>query len=127
MKLSIRSHYLLFIFTIFVYMACSQQARLSDLEFKPDTGYIYLDGNVFTGTAWSSDGKTISITCNNGVVVALTAYHANGAKAIVSKKILGKGTCYDETGKQITMDDIIKYYPQLIEQIAAMTYEIKGI
>lgn len=87
MRPSIYSHYLLFIFPILVCMACSKQTRLSDLDFNPDTGYIYLDGSVFTGTAWSSDGKTISITCNNGVVVALAAYHADGSKAIVSKNI----------------------------------------
>lgn len=112
---------------MFICMACSSRTELGDLEYRQSTGCMYLNGKAFTGEAWSSDGKTISITCNNGLVNMAVAYHVNGAKAIVTKSLFVECICYDETGCQITMDELIKYYPQLIEQIAAMTYEIKGL
>lgn len=31
-------------------------------------------GNAFDGTAWSSDGKTLSIEVNNGILVCLKMY-----------------------------------------------------
>ncbi len=38
-------------------------------------------GNAFDGTAWSSDGKTLSIEVNNGILVCLKMYYENGEMA----------------------------------------------
>lgn len=113
--------------TALLCLSCSSRVELADLEFKKDTQYVYLNGKVFTGTAWSSDYKTICITCKNGVVYSLTAYHENGAKAIESTSLLGEGKCFDQAGHPMEMDDFINTYPELVEQIAAITYELKGI
>lgn len=41
-------------------------------------------GNAFDGTAWSSDGKTLSIEVNNGILVCLKMYYENGEMATYS-------------------------------------------
>lgn len=107
--------------------SCSSRTELSDLEFRRQTQYVYLDGKAFTGEAWSSDNKTIRLVCKNGIVQSLTAYHENGTKAIESTSLLGEGKCFDDVGNPIKIDDFMKSYPALVDQIAAMTYEIKGI
>lgn len=115
------------ILTVLLCMACSSRTELSELKLEKTTQYVYLNGKAFTGTAWSSDGKTISVTCKNGIVQSVIAYHENGAKAIESSSLLGKGKCFDQAGNPVKIDDFIKAYPGLVEQIAAITYEIRGI
>lgn len=86
---------------------------LYELDFTEDTdrksGNIFnvfvhdKKGNVFDGTAWSSDGKTLSIEVNNGTLVCLKMYYENGKIAIYST--LQQRTCYDKDGNEISETD----------------------
>ena len=60
-------------------------------------------GNAFDGTAWSSDGKTLSIVVNNGILVCLKMYYENGQIATYST--LQQRTCYDKDGNEISETD----------------------
>ena len=60
-------------------------------------------GNAFDGTAWSSDGKSLSIEVNNGILVCLTMYYESGKIAIYST--LQQRTCYDKDGNEISETD----------------------
>lgn len=60
-------------------------------------------GNAFDGTAWSSDGKSLSIEVNNGILVCLKMYYENGKIAIYST--LQQRTCYDKDGNEISETD----------------------
>lgn len=60
-------------------------------------------GNAFDGTAWSSDGKTLSIEVNNGILVCLKMYYENGEMATYST--LQQRTYYDKDGNVISETD----------------------
>ena len=108
-------------------ISCSTKPELSDLEIKGKDKLVYLDGQTFNGTAWSSDGKTLSITCHNGIVDSMVVFHENGLKAIKNTSLYGEGTCYDVYGKPISFEEFIGCYPCLVERVAAFSYELKGL
>ena len=60
-------------------------------------------GNAFDGIAWSSDGKTLSIEVNNGILVCLKMYYENGKIAIYTT--LQQHTFYDKNGNEISETD----------------------
>ena len=60
-------------------------------------------GNAFDGTAWSSDGKTLAIEVNNGILVCLKMYYENGEMATYST--LQQRTYYDKDGNVISETD----------------------
>ena len=60
-------------------------------------------GNAFDGTAWSSDGNTLSIEVNNGILVCLKMYYENGEMATYST--LQQRTYYDKDGNVISETD----------------------
>ena len=64
-------------------------------------------GNAFDGTAWSSDGKTLSIEVNNGILVCLKMYYENGEMATYST--LQQRTYYDKDGNVIS-ETVDEYY-----------------
>lgn len=107
-------------------VACTSRPTLSDLKIS-ERKFVYYEGNAFNGTAWSSDGKTISITCHNGVVDSVMVYHKNGNKAIKSNRLCGEGTFYDTEGNPISVDDFIQCYPSLVEEVASLSYEMNGL
>lgn len=63
-------------------------------------------GNAFDGTAWSSDGKTLSIEVNNGILVCLKMYYENGK--IATYNTLQQHTFYDKDGNEINEADFRK-------------------
>ena len=113
------------LFLALALISCSSKTRLSDLEVIERQ--VYCEGKVFSGMAWSSDGKTMSITCHDGIVDSIMVYHANGRKAIMSTSLYGKGECFNDDGIPNSIEELIKYYPGLIEQVATLSYEIKGL
>ena len=108
-------------------ISCTSTPSLSDLEIVGSSKLVYCEGKAFSGTAWSSDGKTMCITCHNGIVDSMVVYHANGRKAIKSITLYSKGECFDDSGKSISMEELIENYPKLIDQVAAASYELKGL
>lgn len=108
-------------------ISCTSKPSLSDLEIIGDPKLVYSEGKIFSGTAWSSDGKTMSITCHDGIVDSIMVYHANGRKAIKSTSLYGKGECFNDYGMPISLEELIKYYPNLTEQVAEISYEVKGL
>lgn len=109
------------------FISCSSEPCFSDLEIVGEHKLVYCESKVFSGTAWSSDGKTMSITCHYGKVDSIMVYHANGCKAIKSTSLYGKGECFNNHGIPIGIEELMKYYPELIEQVATLSYEIKGL
>lgn len=63
-------------------------------------------GNAFDGTAWSSDGKTLSIEVNNGILVSLKMYYENGK--IATYNTLQQHIFYDKDGNEISEADFRK-------------------
>lgn len=57
---------------------------LSDLVYYEKKGIkIFYKGNeIFTGTAWASDGRTLSINCENGTLIGATLYNPNGSRGV---------------------------------------------
>lgn len=115
------------LFLILATTSCSTRPHLSDLEIKGECNHVYFKGKAFTGTALSSDGKTMSITCHNGIVDSIVVYHGNGRRAIRCTSLYGKGDFYDSFGTPICIEDFIRYYPGFVEQISAASYELKGL
>lgn len=97
-----------------------------DLRIKDNSGFLYnKDGTVFTGTAWSSDEKTIKIEVTNGVITQTTMYHPNGTIAIKGES--GNATFYDANGSVITKHEFKEKYPELRSQSEAIKYEFNLI
>ena len=109
------------------FISCTSTPSFSDLEIVGTATLVCCEGKAFTGTAWSSDGKTMSITCHDGIMDSMMVYHANGRKAIKSMTLYGKGDCFDASGKAISMEELIENYPGLIDQVASASYELKGL
>ena len=101
------------------------KTHFSDLDFRKDHGNEFAykkDGTVFTGTAWSSDNKTLKIDVNNGVITTLTLFHSNGKVASTGSK--RNMTYYDANGNVITKQEFKKNYPDIIDQTFAIEHEI---
>ena len=94
---------------------------LSDLHFDDKYQYAYLNGSSFDGTIWSSDGKRMSLTCEEGLVKSIYVYHKNGSVAIRSTAFFELGRFFDESGSEIQIDSFMKKYPLIIEDIATIT------
>ena len=58
---------------------------LSQLEYTSNNGIklIYKDNVLFTGEAWSSDGKAFCIICQNGRLLELQGKNQNQTNALV--------------------------------------------
>ena len=107
------------------------KTHFTDLDFRRDHGNEYAykkDGSVFTGTAWSSDGKTMKIVVNNGVISSATVYHSNGNIAgTVHPGNRGSDTYYDTNGTVITKQQFKQQYPDVMVQVGAFEHEVHYI
>lgn len=110
-------------------LSCDQlgigKKYFNDLEFREDRRnyYAYKDGKVFDGTAWSSDGKTIKIEVNNGLVISVVGYHPNGNIAMETKTN-GSETYYDEDGRTLSKAEFKQRYPNMEAQFNAFEPEL---
>lgn len=120
-----RKLFILFaMFTCFISCDFIGKKHLGDLDLrlKNNKGFLYnKDGSVFTGTAWSSDEKTIKIEVTNGVITQTTMYHPNGNIAITGGS--GNYTFYDVNGSIISKSEFKEQYPELRSQSEAIKYE----
>ena len=83
-------------------------------------------GMYFFGTAWSSDGKTIKIDVNNGVITNVTMYHSNGNVAGTARPGASKSeTYYDINGNTITRQQFKQQYPEVMIQVGAFEHEVQ--
>lgn len=118
---------LIAIITLF---SCTGKTHLSELTFeedrKMDCLYAYRNGEVYSGSAWSSDEKSFVVNISNGVVRSLTFYHANGNVAVSSDAASGP-TYYDEDGNVISKREMQNKYPELVRQMLAITREMPGL
>jgi hypothetical protein len=67
---------------------------------------IYKDGELFSGTAWSSDGATMKIIVDRGVLTRIYVFHDNGSVAMCS--IEGNGRVenyYFDDSKKVERND----------------------
>lgn len=122
---------LLVLFTCLISCGNLGKTNLTDLDFRRDRGneYVYKkDGTVFSGTAWSSDGKTVKIEVNNGVLTTVTVYHSNGKIAATVQQGTNKScSYYDLYGNTITESQFRKQYANVITQIGAFEHEVHYI
>ena len=115
--------------SLILLIACDAVGKhyLKDLDFRRDHGNEYAynkDGSVFTGTAWSSDGKTVKIEVNNGVINYVTLYHSNGDIAAQYTAGSRIGNYYDTNGNQISEQQFKKEYPEVMVQLGAFEHEV---
>lgn len=115
--------------SLFILVACDAIGKhyLKDLDFRRDHGNEYAynkDGSVFTGTAWSSDGKTVKIEVNNGVINYVTLYHSNGDIAAQYTAGSRIEKYYDTNGNQISEQQFKKEYPEVMVQLGAFEHEV---
>lgn len=122
---------ILLMFTCFISCDNLGKTYLTDLDFRKDHGNEYAykkDGSVYTGTAWSSDGKTVKIEVSNGVITTATFYHSNGNIAgIAYPGSHGSDIYYDLNGNSITRQQFQQQYPNVIAQLGAFEHEVHYI
>ena len=115
------------------FISCGKIGKIhfTDLDFRKGGGNEYAynkDGSVFTGTAWSSDEKTMKIEVNNGVINKVTLYHSNGkVAASVHLGNSGSRLYFDTNGISITKQQFKRQYPNLLAQSSAFEYEVHYI
>ena len=107
------------------------KTHFTDLDFRRDRGNEFAykkDGTVFTGTAWSSDGKTVKIDVSNGVITTVTVYHSNGNIAGTTHPgSRGSDAFYDTNGNSLTEQQFMRQYPDVMAQLNALEYEVHYI
>jgi hypothetical protein len=122
---------ILAMFTCFISCDNLGKTHFTDLDFRKDHGNEYAykkDGTVFSGTAWSSDGKTVKIDVSNGVITTVTVYHSNGNIAgIAHPGTRGSDTFYDLNGNTITEQQFEQQYPNVVVQLGAFEHEVHYI
>ena len=129
--MKIRNRFLALLVAVTAIVSCNRIGKtyFSELVFRRDHGNEYAykkDGNVFSGTAWSSDGKTIKIDVNNGVITNATMYHSNGNIAATARSGASKSeTYYDINGNTITKQQFEKQYPEVMIQVGAFEHEVQ--
>ena len=110
--------------------SCGGKTYLSELKYVEDKETNSLcaydkDGNPFNGTAWSKDGKTLSIEVDNGLVITERAFHKNGEIAVFVSFNSKEPIYYDETGKEITEDEAKEQInSETMARIRAAGYEM---
>ena len=119
MKKSILS---LAIATVLLLLAsCSEKkVRVTQLLFNETVTNAYLDGEKYTGEAWSDDGKTVCVAFDNGAITSVNVFHTNGTVAVSGKSLSGKAQYFDEEGNEISVDDLIMNYPDIIQRLNKM-------
>lgn len=105
----------------------SGKIHFSELEFRKGQKYAYKNGEAFSGTAWSSDEKSFSMTADGGVVIGAKAYHSNGRVAIDGDPVNKIRTHYDEYGNVMSEAEFKSKYPHIMQKVKAFSYEIKEI
>lgn len=106
------------------------KTHLIDLDFRKDNRNEFAynkDGTVFTGTAWSSDEKTIKIVAKNGVITSITFYHNNGQVAAFISEYENRRAFYDHEGKLTDEKEFEFWYSKLVAQIKAFENEMHFI
>ena len=124
--------HLFFILTIFVLTisACGRGGtttiHFSDISVERDglKKYAFIDGSLFTGTAWSSDDKSASISFQDGIMQKAVVYQANGKEAVV-KYASSNPTFYDEHGITMSEDAFRDSYGHLWDKIGALEAELR--
>lgn len=126
-----RFQLLTLLMSLILLIACDAIGKhyLKDLDFRRDHGneYVYnKDGSVFTGTAWSSDGKTLKIEVSNGILNQATQYHSNGEIAATVQFTAGSKSrkYFDTNGNQISKEQSEELYPELEVQAGAFEHEV---
>lgn len=101
--------------------ACgTSEVKISQLLFNEAITNAYYKGKAFTGSAWSEDGKSISIECVDGKVTHVTVYHDNGEVALQNTQLADAGKSFDEDGNPITMQEFVSKYPDLVKKVKEM-------
>lgn len=122
---------MLIMLTCFISCDNLGKTHFTDLDFRKDHGNEYAykkDGTVFSGTAWSSDGKTVKIDVSNGVITKVTVYHSNGNVAGTSQPgTRGSDTFFDTNGNSITEQQFMQLYPNIMAQLGALEHEVHYI
>jgi len=122
---------ILVLFTCFISCDNLGKTHFTDLDFRRNQGNEYAykkDGTVFSGTAWSSDGKTVKIDVNNGVITTVTIYHSNGNIAGTTHPgIGGSDTYYGINGNTLTKQQFKQQYSDVMAQLDAFGHEVHYI
>lgn len=107
---------------LLICVACSSKkdAGISQLLFNESLTNAYLDGDAYTGKAWSEDGRTICLTCEGGKVALVEVYHPNGQVAMRNTSLVGGGDCFDLQGNPISVEEFVAGYPAIVVHIQRM-------
>lgn len=99
-------------------------SQLSTIKSK-NTTFFYKGDALFTGTAWSNDGRFMKIICENGVLIKAYIYHNNGKIASIGDAKNENAIYYDEYGKEITRSEFREQYKVIIAKSRAVQKEVK--
>lgn len=88
--------------------------------------FFYKGDALFTGTAWSNDGRFMKLICENGVAFKIYLHHNNGRIAyIIDIKNDKTIYYYDEDGKEITQNEFGEQYKVILDKMIVVQQEVK--
>lgn len=90
--------------------------------------FIYKGDALFSGTAWSNDGKTVKMIVRDGEIEEVYLYFNNNKLAL--KYVMENGNrkheyYYNKIGKSITKQEFKKEYSELRRKMDVVGKEIK--
>lgn len=123
MKKRIAKYVALLSLIMLIGTSCSsspKDAHITQLIFNESITHAYLNGEAYTGKAWSEDGRTICLTCQEGDIKLVEVYHTNGNVAMRNTSLVGAGECFDQEGNAIDIADFVEQYPAITSRIQIM-------
>lgn len=101
--------------------SCSEKkVRITQLLFNETVTNAYLDGEKYTGEAWSDDGKTVCVAFDKGAITSVSVYHSNGTLAVSGKALSGSAQYFDDEGNKIAVEELMMNYPDIIQCLNKM-------
>ena len=70
----------LFILLALLLLVACKKTTINDLQYQMESTalYIYQNGQLFTGDAWSEDETTMKVTVQNGALKQIECYSLSG-------------------------------------------------
>lgn len=86
----------------------------SSIVINQTDGKVYKNEQLYTGTVWSNDKKSMAIDCDNGIIKKIKLFHDNGNIAAESESFVSEVVFFDSDGNSVDFKVMGDLYPDLM-------------
>ncbi len=107
-------------------LSCQTNTSTTIKSVEIDRNGIRYEGKPYTGTVWSEDSSTYSLSVDEGSLTSYTLYHANGQPAIVITTADSASKYYNESGESLTLESFVENYGVLADEVTELAQRIES-